>query len=54
VISNEFRVPKFEILAGKNDLVTEDKQSGLYYCLVYWNSRLEHEPMIILVSFERT
>ncbi|CAO2046877.1 unnamed protein product [Urochloa humidicola] len=52
-IRNEFRVPKFEILAGKNDMATEVKQYGarfkLDYGLVYWNSRLEHER-IRLVS----
>ncbi|CAL5021022.1 unnamed protein product [Urochloa decumbens] len=56
-ITNEFRVPKFEILAGKNDMVTEVKQYGatfkLDYGLVYWNSRLEHEH-IRLVSLFKT
>lgn len=54
-ITNEFRVPKFEILAGKNDMVTEVKQYGatfkLDYGLVYWNSRLEHEHMRLVSQF---
>ncbi|GAV82065.1 LOW QUALITY PROTEIN: Met_10 domain-containing protein [Cephalotus follicularis] len=55
-ISNEFRVPKFEILAGENDMVTEVKQYGstfkLDYSLVYWNSRLEHEHMRLVSQFQ--
>nr|DAD42225.1 TPA_asm: hypothetical protein HUJ06_000455 [Nelumbo nucifera] len=54
-ITNEFRVPKFEILAGKDDMVTEVKQYGatfkLDYGLVYWNSRLEHEHMRLVSQF---
>ncbi|XP_059638079.1 tRNA (guanine(37)-N1)-methyltransferase 2-like isoform X2 [Cornus florida] len=54
-ITNEFRVPKFEILAGKNDMVTEVKQYGatfkLDYSLVYWNSRLEHEHIRLVSQF---
>ncbi|CAN1331310.1 tRNA (guanine(37)-N1)-methyltransferase 2 [Linum perenne] len=54
-ISNEFRVPKFEILAGDNDMVTEVKQYGatfkLDYSLVYWNSRLEHEHIRLVSQF---
>ncbi|KAB1201404.1 tRNA (guanine(37)-N1)-methyltransferase 2 [Morella rubra] len=54
-ITNEFRVPKFEILAGQNDMVTEVKQYGatfkLDYCMVYWNSRLEHEHMRLVSQF---
>lgn len=54
-ITNEFRVPKFEILAGQNDMVTEVKQYGatfkLDYGLVYWNSRLEHEHMRLVSQF---
>ncbi|KAM0857613.1 hypothetical protein ACQ4PT_048378 [Festuca glaucescens] len=56
-ISNEFRVPKFEILAGKNDMVTEVKQYGatfkLDYGLVYWNSRLEHEHIRLVSLFKK-
>ncbi|CAM0945330.1 unnamed protein product [Alopecurus aequalis] len=56
-ISNEFRVPKFEILAGKNDMVTEVKQYGatfkLDYSLVYWNSRLEHEHIRLVSLFKK-
>nr|GMC65286.1 tRNA (guanine(37)-N1)-methyltransferase 2 isoform X1 [Ipomoea batatas]GMC68680.1 tRNA (guanine(37)-N1)-methyltransferase 2 isoform X1 [Ipomoea batatas] len=54
-ITNEFRVPSFEILAGKDDLVTELKQYGatfkLDYGLVYWNSRLEHEHLRLVSQF---
>ncbi|KAJ3675397.1 hypothetical protein LUZ60_004439 [Juncus effusus] len=56
-ITNEFRVPKFEILAGKNDLKTEVKQYSakfkLDYGLVYWNSRLEHEHMRLINLFKK-
>lgn len=55
-ITNEFRVPKFEVLAGENDMVTEVKQYGarfkLDYGLVYWNSRLEHEHMRLVSLFQ--
>ncbi|EYU17795.1 hypothetical protein MIMGU_mgv1a006623mg [Erythranthe guttata] len=55
-ISNEFRVPKFEILAGDDNLVTEVKQYGavfkLDYGLVYWNSRLEHEHIRLISKFQ--
>nr|XP_009783389.1 PREDICTED: tRNA (guanine(37)-N1)-methyltransferase 2 isoform X4 [Nicotiana sylvestris] len=55
-ITNEFRVPKFEILAGKDDMVTEVKQYGstfkLDYSLVYWNSRLEHEHLRLVSQFQ--
>ncbi|KAJ8556546.1 hypothetical protein K7X08_035679 [Anisodus acutangulus] len=55
-ITNEFRVPKFEILAGKDDMVTEVKQYGatfkLDYSLVYWNSRLEHEHVRLVSKFQ--
>ncbi|KAJ9183392.1 hypothetical protein P3X46_007254 [Hevea brasiliensis] len=55
-ITNEFRVPKFEILAGENDMVTEVKQYGatfkLDYSLVYWNSRLEHEHIRLVSQFQ--
>ncbi|KXG30633.2 hypothetical protein SORBI_3004G208301 [Sorghum bicolor] len=56
-ITNEFRVPKFEILAGKNDMVTEVKQYGatfkLDYGLVYWNSRLDHEHIRLVSLFKK-
>uniref|UniRef100_A0A453P1L9 tRNA (guanine(37)-N1)-methyltransferase n=1 Tax=Aegilops tauschii subsp. strangulata TaxID=200361 RepID=A0A453P1L9_AEGTS len=56
-ISNEFRVPQFEILAGKKDMVTEVKQYGatfrLDYGLVYWNSRLEHEHIRLVSLFKK-
>ncbi|KAI4994760.1 hypothetical protein ZWY2020_034401 [Hordeum vulgare] len=56
-ISNEFSVPKFEILAGKSDMVTEVKQYGatfrLDYSLVYWNSRLEHEHIRLVSLFKK-
>ncbi|ESQ44474.1 hypothetical protein EUTSA_v10005971mg [Eutrema salsugineum] len=55
-ISNEFRVPNFEVLAGENGMETEVKQYGarfkLDYSLVYWNSRLEHEHMRISSLFK--
>ncbi|XP_050369436.1 tRNA (guanine(37)-N1)-methyltransferase 2 isoform X2 [Argentina anserina] len=54
-ISNEFRVPKFEVLAGEKDMLTEVKQYGatfkLDYSLVYWNSRLEHEHIRLVSQF---
>ncbi|KAK0571837.1 hypothetical protein LWI29_022427 [Acer saccharum] len=54
-ITNEFRVPKFEILAGEDNMVTELKQYGatfkLDYSLVYWNSRLEHEHLRLITQF---
>ncbi|KAJ8750414.1 hypothetical protein K2173_015553 [Erythroxylum novogranatense] len=54
-ITNEFRVPKFEVLAGENSMVTEVKQYGatfkLDYSLVYWNSRLEHEHIRLVSQF---
>lgn len=54
-ITNEFRVPKFEVLAGENDMMTELKQYGatfrLDYSLVYWNSRLEHEHRRLVSQF---
>uniref|UniRef100_A0A0E0CN34 tRNA (guanine(37)-N1)-methyltransferase n=1 Tax=Oryza meridionalis TaxID=40149 RepID=A0A0E0CN34_9ORYZ len=56
-ITNEFRVPQFEILAGKNNMVTEVKQYGatfkLDYGLVYWNSRLEHEHIRLVSLFKK-
>ncbi|XP_051133063.1 tRNA (guanine(37)-N1)-methyltransferase 2 [Andrographis paniculata] len=55
-ITNEFRVPKFEILAGESNMVTEVRQYGaifrLDYSLVYWNSRLEHEHLRLVSKFE--
>ncbi|VVB05840.1 unnamed protein product [Arabis nemorensis] len=55
-ISNEFRVPKFEVLAGEDGMETEVKQYGarfkLDYSLVYWNSRLEHEHMRLSSLFK--
>ncbi|XP_050214540.1 tRNA (guanine(37)-N1)-methyltransferase 1 [Mercurialis annua] len=55
-ITNEFRVPKFEVLAGENDFITEVKQYGatfkLDYGLVYWNSRLEHEHIRLVSQFK--
>ncbi|KAL8547812.1 hypothetical protein ACS0TY_007226 [Phlomoides rotata] len=54
-ITNEFRVPKFELLAGDSNMVTEVKQYGavfkLDYGLVYWNSRLEHEHLRLISKF---
>ncbi|KAL1804776.1 hypothetical protein ACET3Z_027844 [Daucus carota] len=55
-ITNEFRVPKFEVLAGKTDMTTEVKQCGatfkLDYGLVYWNSRLDHEHGRLISLFQ--
>lgn len=55
-ISNQFRVPQFEVLAGEHDMVTEVKQYGatfkLDYGLVYWNSRLEHEHIRLVSQFQ--
>lgn len=49
-------MPKFEVLAGENDMVTEVKQYGstfkLDYSLVYWNSRLEHEHIRLVSQFQ--
>lgn len=54
-IKNEFRVPSFEVLSGKEDMLTEVKQYGatykLDYSLVYWNSRLEHEHTRLVSQF---
>ncbi|CAJ1944362.1 unnamed protein product [Sphenostylis stenocarpa] len=55
-ITNEFRVPEFEILAGEHNMITEVKQYGatfrLDYGLVYWNSRLEHEHKRLVSMFQ--
>jgi len=55
-ITNEFRVPEFEILAGEHSMITEVKQYGatfrLDYSLVYWNSRLEHEHKRLVSMFQ--
>ncbi|MED6115195.1 hypothetical protein PIB30_087933, partial [Stylosanthes scabra] len=55
-ITNEFRVPEFEVLAGERDMITEVKQYGatfkLDYSLVYWNSRLEHEHKRLVSLFQ--
>ena len=49
-------MPKFEVLAGKDDMETEVKQYGaifkLDYSLVYWNSRLEHEHLRLISLFQ--
>lgn len=54
-ITNQFRVPTFEVLAGDPSLVTEVKQHGatfrLDYGLVYWNSRLEYEHKRLISQF---
>ncbi|XP_020225404.1 tRNA (guanine(37)-N1)-methyltransferase 2 isoform X3 [Cajanus cajan] len=54
-ITNEFRVPEFEVLAGEHNMITEVKQYGatfkLDYSLVYWNSRLEHEHKRLVSMF---
>lgn len=54
-ITNEFRVPKLEVIAGEDNMVTEIKQYGstfkLDYRLVYWNSRLEHEHKRLVSQF---
>ncbi|EPS70888.1 hypothetical protein M569_03872, partial [Genlisea aurea] len=54
-IENEFRVPRFEVLAGDGNMITEVKQHGaifkLDYGLVYWNSRLEHEHLRLVSKF---
>ncbi|XP_052727648.1 tRNA (guanine(37)-N1)-methyltransferase 2 isoform X2 [Vigna angularis] len=55
-ITNEFRVPEFEVLAGEHNMITEVKQYGatfkLDYSLVYWNSRLEHEHKRLVSMFQ--
>ncbi|XP_028548238.1 tRNA (guanine(37)-N1)-methyltransferase 2 isoform X5 [Dendrobium catenatum] len=55
-ITNEFRVPNFEVLAGTNNMITEVKQYGatfkLDFSLVYWNSRLEHEHIRLVSQFQ--
>lgn len=49
-------MPKFEVLAGDSNMVTEVKQYGavfkLDYGLVYWNSRLEHEHLRLISKFQ--
>ncbi|KAI3721628.1 hypothetical protein L2E82_32645 [Cichorium intybus] len=56
-IANEFRVPKFEILAGKHEMETKVKQYGatfkMDYGLVYWNSRLDHEHIRLVNKFQK-
>ena len=46
-ITSEYRVFDMEVLAGKDDTITEVRQHGLRFRLdfrkVYWNSRLEKE-----------
>lgn len=48
-------MPKFEVLAGEKDMVTEVKQYGATFkldcSLVYWNSRLEHEHLRLVSQF---
>ncbi|CAM6130071.1 unnamed protein product [Calypogeia fissa] len=55
-ISNEFRVPTWEVLAGDTNLVTEVKQHNavfrLDFGLVYWNSRLEFEHKRLCADFQ--
>ncbi|XP_074341377.1 tRNA (guanine(37)-N(1))-methyltransferase 2-like isoform X2 [Apium graveolens] len=55
-ITNEFRVPKFEVLAGKTDMIAEVKQCGatfkLDYGSVYWNSRLDREHGRLISLFK--
>lgn len=55
-ITNEFRVPTLEVLAGIDDMVTEVKQHRatfrLDYGLVYWNSRLEEEHKRMVSLFQ--
>lgn len=55
-ITNEFRVPEFEVLAGDPSLITEIKQHGatfrLDYGMVYWNSRLEGEHRRLFAQFK--
>ncbi|KAG0609363.1 hypothetical protein M758_8G178800 [Ceratodon purpureus] len=55
-ITNEFRVPEFELLAGDPSLVTEIKQHGatfrLDFGMVYWNSRLEGEHKRLFAQFK--
>eukprot|EP01066_Platyproteum_vivax_P021065 Platyproteum_vivax@DN9046_c0_g1_i1.p1 len=54
-LSNEFRVPELELLAGSKNLETKLKENGIEYKLnfgeVYWNSRLscERETILTLV-----
>jgi len=46
-LSNVFRTPELEIIAGDNNLETDLKEGGCTFKLniekVYWNSRLQHE-----------
>nr|XP_048324640.1 tRNA (guanine(37)-N1)-methyltransferase 2-like [Ziziphus jujuba var. spinosa] len=55
-ITNKFTVPKFEVLAGGIDMVTEIKKHGsafkLDYSLVYWNSKIEHEQRRLVSQFQ--
>eukprot|EP00898_Chlorokybus_atmophyticus_P007379 jgi/Chlat1/7642/Chrsp64S07119 len=56
-ITNEYRVPQFEVLAGEPSLQTEVKQHGAVFKLdygeVYWNSRLEYEHKRLVSQFQK-
>jgi len=53
-LSNVFRTPELEVIAGENQLDTELKEGGCTFKLnfekVYWNSRLQTERDRILIK----
>ena len=54
-LSNEFRTPTLEVIAGEASYETSLKENGirfhLNYSLVYWNSRLQFERTRMLKMF---
>lgn len=55
-INNVYRNMELEVIAGKNDFITEVKQSGFTFKMdfskVYWNSRLQYEHDSVVATFK--
>ena len=55
-LSNVFRTPELEVIAGENNLETELKEGGCIYRLnfekVYWNSKLQAERDRLLAQLK--